>query len=266
MDLQLENKHVLITGASGGIGNEIVRQFLSEGTNITAQYNTKNDTLQDILKSHSKNIQAVQADLRKEVDVQNLFNQATEKFGRIDILIANAGVWPKEHVPIHKITLERWNNTLATDLTASFLCVKYFNQNLVNYPSEFGSIILIGSTAGVFGEANHGDYASAKAALKGLMFSVKNEMIHLAPKGRINLVNPGWVVTPMAKDALKDTHSVKRILQTIPMRKVATPADIANTVVFLSSDKAAGHISGQSITIAGGMEGRVLFEREEITI
>lgn len=266
MDLQLKNKHVLITGASGGIGVEITKQFLSEGANVTAQFNTKNFTLQEMLKNYSNKIQDIQADLRKEQDVQNLYMKANEKFGRIDILIANAGVWPKEHVPIHKMTLERWKDTLATDLTGAFLCVKYFNQNLANHPGDFGSIILIGSTAGVFGEANHGDYSSAKAALKGLMFSVKNEIIHIAPKGRINLVNPGWVVTPMAKDSLKDTQSVKRILQTIPMRKVATPNDIANTVVFLSSDSAAGHISGQSITIAGGMEGRVLFEREEIQI
>lgn len=266
MNLELENKHVLITGASGGIGTEITKLFLLEKAHVTAQYNTRNSTLQTFLTDYPSSIHAIQANLKQEKDVENLFTKANEKFGRIDILIANAGVWPKEIVPIHKMSLERWNNTIATDLTGSFLCAKYFNQNLVKYPDKFGSIILIGSTAGVFGEANHTDYSSAKAALKGFMLSVKNEIVHVAPKGRINLVNPGWTVTPMAKDALKDTHSVKRILQTIPMRKVAGPSDIANTVVFLSSEVTAGHISGQSITIAGGMEGRVLFEREEIEI
>ena len=100
----------------------------------------------------------------------------------------------------------------------------------------------------------------------GFMRSVKNEIVHVAPKGRINLLNPGWTVTPMAKDALKDTHAVKRILQTIPMRKVAGPEDIANTTVYLSSDLIAGHVTGQTITVAGGMEGRVLFERDEIEL
>ena len=235
MDLQLRDKHVLITGASGGIGTEITNIFLQEGVKVTAQFNSRNDTLQPFLKTYS-NIQAIKADLRKEEDVQELFKKAIEKFGRVDVLVANAGVWPKENIPIHNMTLERWNNTIATDLTSVFLCTKYFNQNLLNHPGEYGSIILTGSTAGVFGEANHGDYASAKAAMKGFMLSVKNEIIHLAPKGRINIVNPGWTITPMAKGALEDKHSVKRILQTIPMRKVAGPIDIANTVVFLSSE------------------------------
>jgi len=266
MNLELENKHVLITGASGGIGTEITKLFLMEKANVTAQYNTRNSTLQTFLTDHPSSIHAVQADLRQEKDVEHLFTKANEKFGRVDVLIANAGVWPKEIVPIHKMSLERWNNTIATDLTGSFLCAKYFNQNLVKYPGEFGSIVLIGSTAGVFGEANHTDYSSAKAALKGFMLSVKNEIVHLAPKARINLVNPGWTVTPMAKGALEDKYSVKRILQTIPMRKVAGPDDIAHTIVFLSSEVTAGHITGQSVTIAGGMEGRVLFEREEIDI
>ena len=164
------------------------------------------------------------------------------------------------------MSLERWQNTLDVDLTSVFLCTKYFISNLEANPGDYGSIVLIGSTAGLFGEAGHGDYSSAKAAMVGFMRSVKNEIVHVAPKGRINLLNPGWTVTPMAKDALKDTHAVKRILQTIPMRKVAGPEDIANTTVYLSSDLIAGHVTGQTITVAGGMEGRVLFERDEIEL
>lgn len=264
MDLELQNKHVIVTGASGGIGTEITKIFLSEKANVTAQFNTKNDSLKELMKSHADCLQMIQADLRKEEDVKKLFKNANEKFGRVDVLIANAGVWPKEITPIYKMSLERWNSTLSIDLTSVFLCSKYFMQNLENYLGDFGSIILIGSTAGVFGEANHGDYSSAKAGMKGFMLSVKNEIVHIASKGRINLVNPGWTVTPMARGSLTDKESVKKILQTIPMRKVATPEDIANTVVFLSSEKASGHISGQTITIAGGMEGRVLFEKNEI--
>ena len=266
MDLQILNKHVLVTGASGGIGTEITKLFLSEKANVTAQFNTKNESLRVLMNSHSNNLLMVQADLRKEEDVEKLFKTANEKFGRVDVLIANAGVWPKEITPIYKMSLERWNNTIATDLTSVFLCSKYFMLNLEKYSGDFGSIILIGSTAGVFGEANHADYSSAKSGMKGFMLSVKNEIVHIAPKARINLVNPGWTVTPMARGALQDKVSVKRILQTIPMRKVASPEDIAHTVVTLSSEKASGHISGQTITIAGGMEGRVLFEREEIDL
>ena len=266
MDLELNNKHVIITGASGGIGTEIVRLFLAEGAKVTAHFNTTNSTLQEFVTSFPDNFYMISADLRHEEEVHKLFSQATKKFGKIDSLIANAGVWPKQHVPIHKMSFERWQNTLAVDLTSIFLSTKYFITNLESNPGDFGSIVLIGSTAGLVGEAGHADYASAKAAMVGFMRSIKNEIVQVAKKGRINLINPGWTVTPMAKDALKDTQAVKRILQTIPMRKIASPKDIANTIVYLCSESAAGHITGQTITIAGGLEGRVLFEREEIEL
>lgn len=94
--------------------------------------------------------------------------------------------------------------------------------------------------------------------------SLKNEIVHLAPKGRVNLVNPGWTMTPMAEEALTDRDMTKRILQTIPMRKTAVPKDIAGAILYLASDVLAGHVSGQTITVAGGMEGRVLFTLDEI--
>ena len=266
MDLKLNQRHVLITGASGGIGLEITKKFLTEKCTVTAHFNTQDTLLKELHNVYSKSLFTVQADLRNELEVKKLFSQSTKKFGKIDILIANAGVYPNEDKPIHTMTLEQWSNTLSEDITGPFLCVKYFLQNLQAFPGEYGSILLIGSTAGVFGESGHGDYAAAKAGLQGLMLSVKNEIIRIAPKGRINLVNPGWTVTPMAEDALSDKPRVKKILQTIPMRKVATVEDVANIVLFLSSDEVAGHITGQSLTIAGGMEGRILFEKEEIIL
>jgi 3-oxoacyl-[acyl-carrier protein] reductase len=184
-------------------------------------------------------------------------------YGRVDVLVANAGIWISEEVPIFKMTLAQWQNTLATNLTGVYLCSKYFFQNLAQHHGDTASLILIGSTAGVFGEAMHADYASSKAALYGLMMSLKNEIIHLASRGRVNLINPGWTTSPMAEDSLADQEDVKRILQTIPMRKIATSKDIANAVLYLASDKLSGHISGQSLTIAGGMEGRVLFSPDE---
>ncbi|OLS16803.1 MAG: 3-oxoacyl-[acyl-carrier-protein] reductase FabG [Candidatus Heimdallarchaeota archaeon LC_3] len=266
MDLGLKNKHVLVTGASGGIGNEITNFFLSEGANVTAHFFTNKKTLETLLKEHPSTFSMFSADLRIEIEVKNLFIHANKQFGRVDSLVANAGVWPENETPIHNMSFNQWENTLKTNLSNVFLCIKYFCRNLVQYPGNYGSIIVIGSSAGVFGEAGHVDYSSSKAALKGLMLTVKNEIVHLAPKGRINLVNPGWTITPMVKDSLKDKSIVKRVLQTIPMRKVATTQDIANVVVFLTSDKASGHISGQIITVAGGMEGRMLFEKKDIEI
>ena len=125
-------------------------------------------------------------------------------------------------------------------------------------------MILVGSTAGVFGEAWYSDYATSKAGMHGLMMSLKNEITHIAPKGRVNIVNPGWTLTPMAEEALSDNDMVTRILQTIPMRKTATPQDISSAILFLASDVLAGHVSGQTINVSGGMEGRLLFTPDEI--
>ncbi len=264
MDTGLKNKHVLITGASGGIGSATAKKFAEEGAKLTLHYNTNRKKIEQLLNELNTQSQMVQADLRNSVDVENLFERSMETFGRIDVLIANAGVWPSKDLFIHEMELSQWENTIKTNLTSIFLCAKHFFLNLKKYPAEHGNIIMIGSTAGVFGEAGHVDYSASKAALTGLMLSLKNEIVHLARKGRVNIVSPGWTYTPMAEDSLKDVAMVKRVLQTIPLRKIATAEDIANTIVFLASDKLAGHISGQNIVVAGGMEGRVLFLPEEI--
>jgi len=165
---------------------------------------------------------------------------------------------------IQEMTLDQWERTLRVNLTGTFLCSKYFFANLEKYSGNTASLILVGSTAGVFGEAWYVDYATSKAAMHGMMMSLKNEIVHLAPKGRVNIVHPGWTMTRMAEEALTDKDMTRRILQTIPMRKTAVPEDIAGAILYLASDKLAGHVSGQTITVAGGMEGRVLFTQEEI--
>jgi NAD(P)-dependent dehydrogenase (short-subunit alcohol dehydrogenase family) len=259
----LENRHVIITGASGGIGVELTKAFLAEKAKVSAVYNTSKRTLELISKNFPDKMSLLKADVRKENEVKSLFEQAISNYGRIDVLIANAGIWSSEDVLVSEMNLERWQNTLTTNLTGAFLCAKYFFKNLVQHPEDTASLILIGSTAGVFGEAMHSDYASSKAALHGLMMSLKNEIVHIAPKGRVNLVNPGWTLTPRVKERLEN-QIMKKVLQTIPLRKIASPKDIANMVVYLASDRLAGHISGQSFTVSGGMEGRVLFSQEEI--
>ena len=264
MDTCLKNQHVVITGASGGIGIELTKAFLEEDAKVSAVYNTSKMSLEQFQADYQQNLSIFKADVRKESEIKALFEQVVQKYGRADILVANAGIWVSEDVPIANMTLKQWQNTIAVNLTGVYLCAKYFFQNLVQHQGDSASLILIGSTAGVFGEAKHTDYASSKAALYGLMMSLKNEIVHIAPKGRVNLVNPGWTLTPMAEESLENQEDMKRILQTIPMRKIATTKDIANIVVYLASDKLSGHLSGQSLTIAGGMEGRVLFSPDEI--
>jgi NAD(P)-dependent dehydrogenase (short-subunit alcohol dehydrogenase family) len=206
----------------------------------------------------------VKTDQTKEPDVKALFDTANREFGRVDVLVANAGIANAEGKAIQDMSLKQWEKTISINLTGTFLCAKYFFTNLERFREDYASLILIGSTAGYFGEAWYSDYSTSKAGMHGLLMSLKNEIVHLAPKGRVNLINPGWTLTPMAEETLTDKAMVTRILQTIPMRKTAVPQDIAGAILYLASDILAGHVSGQTVNVAGGMEGRVLFTSDEI--
>ncbi len=265
MKSNLENQHVLITGASGGIGLATTKKFLQQKANVSAHYFTQQDQLKTVLDNYKSSLNILYADLREEKDTKLLFSKATDRFGRIDILICNAGI-AKKSISIQDMTLEQWNETLTTNLTSIFLSMKYYFKNLINYPQDSAVIVLIGSTAGLFGESGHIDYASSKSALNGMLLSSKNEIVTLATKGRVNMVNPGWTITPMTEKSLKNPEFVKKVLQTVPLQKIATTIDIANIIIFLSSNELSGHITGQSITVAGGMEGRVLFDKENIVL
>jgi NAD(P)-dependent dehydrogenase (short-subunit alcohol dehydrogenase family) len=266
MDLGLKDKHVLITGASGGIGLELVRAFLKEDAKVTATYNHSRDELDRIQENWQKQLAVVKVDVREESEVKSLFEQSQIAFGRIDIMVANAGIANHVAAPIHEMSLKQWQSTMAVNLTGVFLCSKYFVENLANHQGDHASLILIGSTAGLFGEAGFADYATSKAALHGLMMSIKNEIVYVAKKGRVNLVNPGWTLTPMSEEVLADSKRAIRILQTISLRKTAVPEDIAGAILYLASDKLSGHITGQTLTVAGGMEGRVLYSREDLEL
>ncbi|MCG3258891.1 MAG: SDR family oxidoreductase [Candidatus Heimdallarchaeota archaeon] len=268
MDLNLTNKHILLTGGTGGIGKAIIEQLVEEEARVTIHYNTNIVSATEIQKKYdSSNVFLVQGDLRKEKDIENLFSLANDHFGRIDSLIANAGIWGSESTLTSDLSLDQWNNTLEVNLTGVFLCVRAFFRNLIKYPGKSASIVLVGSTAGFFGEAGHADYSASKAALMyGLTKTWKNEIINYVEMGRVNSVGPGWVLTEMAMKSLEDMEEVRKILQTVPMQKIASTTDVANTVLFLLSAKASGHISGESLLVSGGMEGRVLFDKSHVDL
>ncbi len=266
MDSGLNGAHVLITGASGGIGQAIAKFFDEEGCCLSLHYNkNKKQILRFSLELEGDHC-LLQADLSSETQTKELFRDSIATYGRIDCLVVNHGIWPESSVPVHEMKLKQWDKTIAINLRAAFICSKQFVQNLVTFPKDVASIVYISSTAGVFGEAGHADYAVSKSGLHGLMLSLKNEITHIASRGRVNIVAPGWTITPMTEKFLEDHEGIRSALQTMPLRKLARPEDIARVVVFLSSDRLASHISGQVITVAGGMEGRKLFEPHEIDI
>jgi 3-oxoacyl-[acyl-carrier protein] reductase len=159
---------------------------------------------------------------------------------------------------VWQLPLDRWRATLDTNLTASFLTARAFLREVERNGN--GSLVLVGSTAGIFGEAGHADYAAAKSAiLVGLLSSLKNEIVRIAPNGRVNAVAPGWTESPMTR-GLVDPERVRAVSRTMALRKVAQPEDVARQVVVLASDELSGHVSGQVVVVAGGMEGRVVHE------
>jgi 3-oxoacyl-[acyl-carrier protein] reductase len=188
--------------------------------------------------------------------VERLFGEARSALGRIDVCAAVAGTWPSDDVPVWELPLERWEETLRQNLTSTFLVARAFLREVER--TGHGSLVLVGSTAGVFGEAGHADYAAAKSGVTGgLLLSLKNEIARIAPRGRVNAVAPGWTETPMTRGHV-DAEQVRTLSRTMALRKVAQPEDVAAQVVVLASDTLSGHVTGQLVVVAGGMEGRTV--------
>ncbi|RDB23571.1 Nodulation protein G [Hypsizygus marmoreus] len=269
MDLELKDVHVLVTGASGGIGLETAKVFLQQGSKVTAHYNTNSTTLEPLLTRYGQTqVQALQANLSLETDVARLFSVASSSFGPVQVIVVNHGVWPSTDEPVVQMSLDQWKNTIDVNLTSSFLVAREFLRGLQGAPEDvkaYASIVFIGSSSGKFGEFGHADYSASKSAMMyGLTLTLKNEIVKIAPKGRVNCIAPGWVKTPLAEEALKDPLVVYRALATTPLKKVGLPSDVANQIAIIASQRVSGHISGQVIMITGGMEGRLLNLPEDI--
>ncbi|HEV8248612.1 MAG TPA: SDR family oxidoreductase [Gaiellaceae bacterium] len=243
MDVGLAGKSVLVTGGSGGIGGACVRAFAAEGARVVAHYHRGRERAEALGAAA-----IVQADLTREDEVEQMF----EEVGPVEVCAAVAGVWPSEDVPVRELPLERWERTLRENLTATFLTARGFLRR------GGRTLVLVGSTAGVFGEAGHADYAAAKSAVvHGLLLSLKNEVVRDEPLARVNAVAPGWTESPMTRGHVDPDH-VRAISRTMALRKVAQPEDVAAQVVVLASDVLSGHVTGQIVTVAGGMEGRTV--------
>ena len=257
MDTDLTGKGVLVTGGAGGIGSAVVRAFADEGARVGVHYRDSEERAKMLAEQVGG--AALRADLTIESEVDDLIPLAVEELGRVDVLVANAGAWPSEDRPVWELPLARWRATLAANLDSVFLSCRAFLRHVAT--TGIGNIVIVSSTAGVFGEAGHADYAAAKSALAGgFLRSLKNEIVRIAPLGRVNVVAPGWTQTEMARDALEVPGFEGRITRTMSLRKVGHAEDVARAIVMLASDRVSGHVTGQVITVAGGMEGRVLHD------
>lgn len=269
MDAQLTGKVVIITGASGGIGSAMARRFADEGACVVLHYRTGKERATKLARELGSDVFAVGADLTDQAEVKRMFAAVTRRFGHVDTLVVNAGSWASESESIADISLRRWQKTVDAVLTSAFLSLREFSR-LVRKQKR-GNAVLVASTAGVFGEAGHADYASAKAAMAyGLVRTLKNEFARLAPHtadycgGRINCICPGWTVVPRNSAKLTDAGIVRKVTATMAIPQIGRPDDMAHAAVFLASDTLARHITGQTLIVAGGMEGRLLWQPEEI--
>jgi 3-oxoacyl-[acyl-carrier protein] reductase len=253
MDLGFTGKGVLVTGGAGGIGSAVSRAFAADGAKVAVHYRTSSQAALE-LADEIEGV-AIGADLRDPVEVDHLFAQTISELGRLDICVANAGVSSRDDVPVWELDPDRWRSIVDSNLTVTFLTARAFLRHAARTGS--GSLVMIGSTAGQFGEAGNADYAAAKGAIMtGLLLSLKNEVARIGSGVRVNAVAPGWTVTPMIGDKGVDEEHIARVTSTMALKKLGQPEDVAGAVLALASDVASGHVTGQVITVAGGMEGR----------
>ncbi len=256
--LVLEGKVALITGGSRGIGAETVRIFVEAGARVVFSYRQAKEQALALMQQCGGASQCigVEQELASPADGHALVGAAVKAFGRLDILVANHGVWPAEDSPIELMTEEQWNSTVNVNLNSVFGLVQAaVVQMELQGPAPVGAdptkgyIVLISSTAGQRGEALHADYAVTKGALISLTKSLSSE---LAPREfRVNCVAPGWVATEMSAGTLDDPKLGPQVRSGIPLGRVATAREIAGPVLFLCTPL-AGFISGEVVNVNGG--------------
>jgi 3-oxoacyl-[acyl-carrier protein] reductase len=249
VSLSLQGKVALVTGGSRGIGAATVKMFVAAGAKVIFNYQQARAEAEKVVKASGReNCHAVQASLAAADDARDLVQAAVAHFGRLDVLVANHGIWPADDVAVDQMTEQQWCQTISINLESVFGLVKH-SVSQMKRQRQGGKIVLISSTAGQRGEAFHCDYAAAKGAVismvKGLSTELASHRIY------VNCVAPGWVDTDMAKPALTNPEYRQRVFRTIPLARVATPEEIAAPVLFLCTEH-AGFITGEVFNVNGG--------------
>lgn len=252
--LSLEGKSVLITGGSRGIGAATVRLFHQAGARVAFSYRSARGAAEALVSELGENCIAIEQELASPEQGRALVEKAVAALGRLDVLVANHGVWPPDEAPIAAMRDEQWRATLAVNLDSVFgltqaAVAQMLAQGRVAEGQPAGHIVFVSSTAGQRGEAGHADYAASKGAIISLTKSLSSE---LAPQGiLVNCVAPGWVETDMSASTLADPSAGSKAFSAIPLGRAARPMEIAGPVLFLCTPL-AGFVSGEILNVNGG--------------
>ncbi|MGJ3247773.1 MAG: 3-oxoacyl-[acyl-carrier-protein] reductase [Elainellaceae cyanobacterium] len=242
---RLTDQVALVTGASRGIGRAIARALANEGANVVVNYASSSQAADDLvaeISSMGGQAIALQADVSQADQVTALTAAVMEKWGRIDVLVNNAGI--TRDTLMLRMKLDDWQAVINLNLTGVFLCTQAVSKIMLKQRS--GRIINISSVVGLMGNAGQANYSAAKAGVIGLTKATAKE---LASRGiTANAVAPGFIATDMTHDIKADD-----ILKFIPLNRFGTPDEVAGAVQFLAADPAAAYITGQVLNIDGGM-------------
>jgi 3-oxoacyl-[acyl-carrier protein] reductase len=254
VQLSLRGKIALVTGGSRGIGAATVKLLHRAGARVVFSYRSAESQSEQLVAECGgpDHCRALRQEFATVEDGQTLVAAAVQVFGRIDILIANHGIWPPQDQPISTMAAAQWRNTIGVNLDSVFGLVRSATTIMLSQPhteGPRGHIVLVASTAAQRGEAFHADYAASKGALLSLTKSLSSE---LAPQGILcNCVAPGWVRTEMSAGTLDDPIASNKALALIPLGRAAQPEEIAGPIVFLCTPW-AGFISGEVLNVNGG--------------
>ncbi len=253
----LAGRTALVTGGSRGIGRAVARMLATSGATVGIGYRSNHgaaeDTVRELLDvtghpdpdGSATRPWAEASDVATAAGVEQLFERADAEFGgRLDVFVGNAGIWNEEPRPVSDLDPAEWHRMMEANLTSAYLCTRA----AIHRMDSGGRVILITSTAAQRGEAGHSHYAASKGALHSFIKSLAAEV---GPRGiTVNGVAPGWVDTDMSAGVLHGPYR-DRICEEIPVRRIATPDDIAGPVVFLASDLAR-HVNGEILNVNGG--------------
>jgi len=248
--ISLAGKAALITGGSRGIGAASVKLFAQAGADVVFSYNSSKDAAKQVEQEagkHGTRVEAFKANAGKHLDNKKLVEHAIARLGRLDILVANAGVWNLDDLPVEKMTEKQWDDMIRINLKSIYSVIHFTAPHMIKQKS--GKIITVSSTAGQRGESFHTHYGASKGGVISLTKGLATEMAR--HNILVNCVAPGWVATDMSNPVLVSKEGKKMASSGIPLGRAATAEEIAGPILFVASEL-ANFVVGEVLNVNGG--------------